>query len=79
MPGGATDELRVTRAIHPGTAKRSPSPAVDMVTRLGPATPTAELAGQLNAAGLTTGHGRPFDVKAVQWIRHAYHIPAPAW
>ena len=32
----------------------------------------------LNAAGLTTGHGRPFDVKAVQWIRHAYHIPAPA-
>ena len=75
---GATDELRVARAIHPGTAKRSPSPAVEMVTRLGPATPTAELAGQLNAAGLTTGHGRPFDVKAVQWIRHAYHIPAPA-
>jgi hypothetical protein len=32
----------------------------------------------LNAAGMTTGHGRPFDVKAVQWIRHAYDIPAPA-
>ena len=31
----------------------------------------------LNAAGMTTGHGRPFDAKAVQWIRHAYHIPAP--
>jgi len=75
---GATDELSVARAIHPGTAKRSPSPAVEMVARLGPATPTAELAGQLNAAGLTTGHGRPFDVKAVQWIRHAYQIPAPA-
>jgi excisionase family DNA binding protein len=39
--------------------------------------PAAELAERLNAAGLTTGHGRPFDVKAVQWIRHAYHIPAP--
>jgi DNA invertase Pin-like site-specific DNA recombinase len=75
---GATDELIAARAIHPGTAKRSPSPAVEMVARLGPATPTAELAGQLNAAGLTTGHGRPFDVKAVQWIRHAYNIPAPA-
>jgi DNA invertase Pin-like site-specific DNA recombinase len=75
---GATDELTVTRAIHPGTARRSPSPAVEMVARLGPVTPTAELAGQLNAAGLTTGNGRPFDVKAVQWIRHAYHIPAPA-
>ena len=49
-----------------------------MVRQLGPVTPAAELAGQLNAAGLTTGNGRPFDVKAVQWIRHAYHIPAPA-
>ena len=69
---------QVARAIHPGTARRSPSPAVELVARLGPVTPTAELAGQLNAAGLTTGDGRPFDVKAVQWIRHAYKIPAPA-
>jgi DNA invertase Pin-like site-specific DNA recombinase len=75
---GATDELTVSRPLPPGPAKRSPSPAVEMATRLGPATPTAELAEQLNAAGLTTGHGRPFDVKAVQWIRHAYKIPAPA-
>ena len=75
---GATDELRVARAIHPGTARRSPSPAVEMVRQLGPVTPTAELARQLNAAGLVTGNGRPFDVKAVQWIRHACNIPAPA-
>ena len=75
---GATDELRVSRAAHPGTARRSPSPAVDMVRRLGPSTPTAELAAELNAAGMVTGNGRPFDVKAVQWIRHAYGIPAPA-
>jgi DNA invertase Pin-like site-specific DNA recombinase len=74
---GAADELRVSRAAHPGTARRSPSRAVDIVRRLGPVTPTAELANQLNAAGLTTGNGRPFDVKAVQWIRHAYSIPAP--
>jgi excisionase family DNA binding protein len=74
---GATDEIAVARTTHPGTAKRSPSPAVAMVTRLGPTTPTAELAARLNAAGLTTGTGAPFDVKAVQWIRHAYHIPAP--
>jgi excisionase family DNA binding protein len=75
---GATDELTVARAAHPGTARRSPSPAVEMVRRLGPVTPTADLAAQLNAAGLTTGDGRPFDVKAVQWIRHACKIPAPA-
>ena len=62
---GATDEITVTRVVHPGTAKRSPSPAVAMVTRLGPTTPTAELAELLNAAGLTTGTGAPFDVKAV--------------
>jgi DNA invertase Pin-like site-specific DNA recombinase len=74
---GASDELRVDRAVHPGTAVRSPSPAVDMVTRLGPTTGTDEMVGMLNAAGMTTGHGRPFDAKAVQWIRHAYHIPAP--
>jgi len=75
---GATDELRVARAVHTGTARRSMSPAVEMVRQLGPVTPAAELAGQLNAAGMTTGNGRPFDAKAVQWIRHAYHIPAPA-
>ncbi len=75
---GATDELRVTRAVHTGTARRSPSPAVEMIRQLGPATPAAELARQLNAAGMVTGNGRPFDTKAVQWIRHAYHIPAPA-
>ena len=74
---GACDQLRVARAVHPGTAKRSPAPAIDIVQRLGASTPTAELAAILNAAGLTTGHGRPFDVKAVQWIRHAYRIPAP--
>lgn len=74
---GATDDITVTRATHPGTAKRSPSPAVAMVTRLGPTTPTTTLANMLNAAGLTTGTGAAFDVKAVQWIRHAYHVPAP--
>src|SRR6266571_2057949 len=75
---GAADELRVTRAVHPGTARRSPSPAVEMIRQLGPVTPAAELARQLNAAGMVTGNGRPFDAKAVQWIRHAYDIPAPA-
>lgn len=75
---GATDELQATRVTHPGTAKRSLSPAVELVREHGPTTPTHELANMLNTAGLATGHGRPFDVKAVQWIRHAYHIQAPA-
>jgi excisionase family DNA binding protein len=74
---GAVDELITDRPLPPGPARRSPSPAVDMVRRLGPTTGTRDLAGRLNAAGLTTGHGKPFDVAAVQWIRHAYKIPAP--
>lgn len=74
---GAVDELRVSRAVHPGTAHRSPAQAVDMVRDLGPVTPSAELAEKLNAAGLKTGLGRPFDVKSVQWIRSVHGIPAP--
>ena len=37
---GAHERLRVPRVTHPGTAKRSPSPAVDIVRELGPTTPT---------------------------------------
>jgi len=29
----------------------------------------------LNAAGLTTGTGRPFDLTAVRWLRFAYRLP----
>ena len=29
-----TGELSVARAIHPGTARRSPSPAVEMIRQL---------------------------------------------
>jgi DNA invertase Pin-like site-specific DNA recombinase len=75
---GATEELTIDRPLPPGPAKRSPSPAVELVRQLGPTTDTRDMADKLNAAGLTTGHGRPFDVAAVQWIRHAYRIPAPS-
>jgi len=74
---GATDELTARRPAHPGTAKRSPDAAVELITRLGPSTSNDDLIRQLDAAGLTTGHGRPFDVAAVQWIRHAHKIPVP--
>src|ERR1035438_338400 len=74
---GATDEVTAARAVHPGTAKRSPAAAIELVRRLGPATSNDELAARLNAAGLHTGHGHPFDIAAVQWIRHAHKIPPP--
>ena len=74
---GATDELTIDRPAHTGTARRTPAAAIELVTRLGPATSNDELVTQLNAAGHRTGHGRLFDINAVQWIRHAYKIPAP--
>jgi DNA invertase Pin-like site-specific DNA recombinase len=74
---GASDELLTDRPLPPGPAKRSPSPAIELVRQLGPTTDTRDMADKLNATGLTTGHGRPFDIAAVQWIRHAYRIPAP--
>ena len=74
---GATDELTIGRPVHPGTARRSPAAAIELVQRLGPATSNDELVTRLNAAGHRTGHGRPFDIDAVQWIRHAYQVPVP--
>src|SRR5262249_56025553 len=32
---GATDELTIDRPVHPGTARRSPAAAIDLVRRLG--------------------------------------------
>jgi excisionase family DNA binding protein len=74
---GATDELSAARAVHPGTAKRTIPAAVEVIKQLGPTMTNHDLVAHLNAAGLRTGHGRPFDITAVQWVRHAYRIPPP--
>jgi len=74
---GATDELAVARAVHPGTAKRTVPEAVEVIKQLGPTMSNQDLVDHLNTAGLCTGHGRAFDIAAVQWVRHAYKIPSP--
>jgi len=74
---GATDEVTTARLPHSGTARRTPSPAAELIRELGPTTGNADLAALLNARGHTTGTGRPFDIKAVQWARHAYGVPTP--
>jgi DNA invertase Pin-like site-specific DNA recombinase len=74
---GATDELHAARVVHPGTAKRTVPQAVEVIKRLGPTMSNHNLVAHLNTAGLRTGHGRLFDIAAVQWVRHAYHIPSP--
>ena len=75
---GATDEVITSRPLPPGPAKRTPSAAIEMIIRLGPDHSNDELVTELSAAGLCTGHGNPFDVKAVQWVRHVHHVPTPS-
>jgi excisionase family DNA binding protein len=75
---GATDELITARPLPPGPAKRTPTAATEMIIRLGPTHTDHELVTELNAAGLRTGHDHPFDVKAVQWVRHVHHVPTPS-
>jgi excisionase family DNA binding protein len=75
---GATDEILAARPLPPGPASRTPTAAVELIRRLGPNTSNDELVTELNAAGLRTGHGRAFDIDAVQWVRHLHKIPAPA-
>jgi hypothetical protein len=75
---GATDEISAARPVHPGTAKRTPSPAIELICRLGPTTSNDDLITLLNTGGYTTGHGKPFDIKAIQWVRHVYKIRTPS-
>lgn len=70
---GATDLITTNRR----GPDRTPPEAVDLARELGPWQTDPELADSLNARGHRTGKGRPYDVKAVRWIRHAYQIRAP--
>ena len=70
---GATDEVTVPRK-GPG---RTPTTALEIIRRYGATRTSAQLAAQLNAAGLTTGKARPWDAVAVARVRDTYGIPAP--
>jgi excisionase family DNA binding protein len=74
---GATDEITSDRPLPPGPAARTPSGAVELIRALGPTTSNDDLVTRLNAAGHRTGKGRPFDIDAVQWVRHVHKIPTP--
>lgn len=73
---GASEELIVRRPVPAPVARRTPSAAVDFVRRHRTYR-DQEMVEALNAAGLKTGTGRPFDAAAVRWIRFVHRIPLP--
>lgn len=70
---GASEELTITRT-GPG---RTPAEAMAIIRAKAATTSDAELAAELNAAGLTTGRGHRFDAAAVHRARNASGIRAP--
>jgi len=72
---GAAEQHTVTRPQS--IIKRTPPEALELIRRLGPHRSNAEIAAELNTAGLRTGTGRPFDKLAISRLRSDHNIPAP--
>src|SRR5258705_519874 len=75
---GAADEIVIDRPRPTGVPAPTPTPATGLIRELGPATSNADLVTLLAQRGYRTGAARPFDIKAVQWVRHPYQIPNPS-
>lgn len=75
---GATEQHTIQRPRRMVEQRRTPPETLDLVTRLGPHRTNAELAAELQAAGLRTGTGLPFTANRVRSLRNARGIPGPA-
>ena len=65
--------------MRPVTEWRRAAPAaVALAREVGPRLTNPQLAAALNAAGHTTGTGKPFDTTAACNLRYAYRIGSPA-
>ncbi|HYU84294.1 MAG TPA: recombinase family protein [Kribbellaceae bacterium] len=73
---GATDELVVARRQDVTQYRRTDPVAIDLARSLANL-PNHDIACRLNAAGHTTGAGRPFDNDVVASLRHYHQIPPP--
>ena len=71
---GACEALMVRRPHSAPQARRTPLGAVEIARRLGAIRTNAELAAELNHAGLKSGTGKCFNAALVQWIRYAYDV-----
>jgi excisionase family DNA binding protein len=73
---GAAEQHTITRPQTAGEARRTPPEALELIRRLGPHRSNAEIATELQAAGLRTGTGKAFDERTVCNLRSRYRIPA---
>ena len=74
---GASEEHTVQRPKTRQEVIRTPPEAIELTRRLAPEHTNAQIADELNAAGLRTGTGGPFAAEHVQWIRWRHKIPYP--
>jgi excisionase family DNA binding protein len=74
---GATEQHTIQRPQRIVEKRCTPSQALELITRLGPHRSNAELAAELETAGLRTGTGLPFTAHRVRSLRNARGIPAP--
>ena len=73
---GAAEQHTIQRPASVNDATRTPPETVELIKRLAQQRTNTEIAVELNAAGLRTGKGLPFNDSAVRHIRRARHIPA---
>ena len=72
---GAAEQHTIQRPPSINDTTRTPPETVELIKRLAPGRTNTEIADQLNATGLRTGKGLPFNDSAVRHIRRAHHIP----
>src|SRR4051812_19877066 len=75
---GASEQHTIQRPKTRAEVIRTPAEAIELTRRLAPEHTNAQIAEQLNAAGLRAGTGGPFTADHVQWIRWRHKISYPA-
>jgi hypothetical protein len=71
---GASEQHTIQRPPTPADAKRTPANVIELIKRLAAEHTNAQIADQLQATGMRTSTGLPFDEKAVRWLRWRYRI-----
>jgi DNA invertase Pin-like site-specific DNA recombinase len=71
---GASEQHTIQRPPRPADAKRTPAKVIELIKRLAADHTNAQIADQLQASGMRTSTGLPFDERAVRWLRWRYRI-----